>query len=487
MAGVTLYCKHCSAPIVVQDVLATTPVICSNCDLQMQRDELLAEPRVARYGKLTVLTGLSTGEVFDLHSERISIGRDLDNRVRLDDKSVSHRHALLMWDQVEYKVRDLVSTNGTFVNGERVTETTRLKSGDALRVGTIQLRYDRQEGKPTPKKEPTRTPKARSYEDLVEKIAKPSEPVGEPSEEKKQGMAWVYWATIGLVAVLSACIIYAHHEQHWPFSERGPLAHWLRSPAELFELDADYKAAQAAEASKDYASLLASAQNLVTRYPKHAEAYYILGVALGELGFTDKAIQAFLQATNLEPGNGDAWNNLGWAYTRKGYHANAVAAFQQALKVIPNDPQTWSNLGGAYTAQEKWAEAVEAYQHAVTVDPNYANGWYNLGIAYASQKKYIDAIDAFRKAVKANPDFFEAWYNLGVVCHQGGENQEAVFFYREALKRRPEYVDAWGGLVRAYLAMKDYQKAGEAAREMKKLDPTKAADLAKELQQQAPE
>lgn len=487
MAGVTLYCKHCSAPIVVQDVLATTPVICSNCDLQMQRDELLAEPRVARYGKLTVLTGLSSGEVFDLHSERISIGRDLDNRVRLDDKSVSHRHALLMWDQADYKVRDLVSTNGTFVNGERVTETTKLRSGDTLRVGTIQLRYDRQEGQPKPKPEPVRAPKVKSYEDLVGKIATPGEPAPEPATETKRGMTWAYWGTIGLVAVLSAYIVYAHYKQLWPFSERGPLATWLRSPAEQFELDPDYKAAQAAEASQDYAQLLASAQNLVTRYPKHGEAYYILGVALGELGFTDKAIQAFQQATNLTPNNGDAWNNLGWAYTRKAYHANAVAAFRHALKVMPNDAQTWSNLGGAYLAQEKLTEAVEAYQQAVSVDPNYANGWYNLGIAYGSQKKYIDAIDAFRKAVKANPDFFEAWYNLGVVSYQGGEHQEAVFFYQEALKRRPEYVDAWGGLVRSYLALKEYEKAGEAAREMKKLDPAKAAELANELQQQAPE
>lgn len=503
MASVTLYCKSCGAPIAVEDAASPTPVVCANCDLQMPANELLPAAQKPLFGKLTMLSGLSAGEVHELRADRISIGRDPDNRIRLDDRNVSHHHALLMWETNQFLVRDLVSTNGTYVNNVRITGTTPLKTGDSIRLGGIELRYDRAEHLPARPKGKGAGTRGRSYEELAEKVSAEAKAASEVPAEPESDRAWLVWLLITVVAGLAGYIVYAHYFKQWPFVVAEPVnppapvapiapvapvapvatvVPVVTEPEKKFEEDPDYLAAQTAETAKDYPSLLQSAQSLVSKYPKNSQGYFILGVAYAELGFADKAIQAFQQTTALDPTNADAWSNLGWAHTSKGAHADAVAAFQQAIKIKADDPQLWGNLGGALAAQNKPAEAGDAYQKAVALDPNYANGWYNLGICHSAQQRPMEALDAFRKAVKIKPEFVEAWYDLGLVSQKQDQHQEAVFFFQETIKRRPEYVDAWAGLVRSFLALQEFDKAGEAARELKKLDPAKASELADQLQ-----
>jgi FOG: FHA domain len=57
------------------------------------------------------------------------------------DGSVSRQHARLEWDGHTWVIIDTNSTNGTFVNGERITER-RLTPGDQIEVGTVKLVYD---------------------------------------------------------------------------------------------------------------------------------------------------------------------------------------------------------------------------------------------------------------------------------------------------------------------------------------------------------
>ncbi len=69
------------------------------------------------------------------------MGRGLDNIIRLEDGTVSHHHAMLVQDGLDYTLRDLNSTNGTRVNGMRVVET-KLHHGDAVRLGSVEMRYE---------------------------------------------------------------------------------------------------------------------------------------------------------------------------------------------------------------------------------------------------------------------------------------------------------------------------------------------------------
>jgi hypothetical protein len=68
------------------------------------------------------------------------IGRGLVADLRLDENSVSRRHAMLVQDENGTRILDDRSSNGTFVNGQRV-EQAELKHGDVLLLGRVTLRY----------------------------------------------------------------------------------------------------------------------------------------------------------------------------------------------------------------------------------------------------------------------------------------------------------------------------------------------------------
>jgi hypothetical protein len=89
---------------------------------------------------LRVLKGLPAGGLYPLEGE-LSVGRGKGVNVVLADPSVSRRHATIALVDGLPVVRDLGSTNGTFVNGERV-ETRKLRAGDVLKVGNTELRIE---------------------------------------------------------------------------------------------------------------------------------------------------------------------------------------------------------------------------------------------------------------------------------------------------------------------------------------------------------
>ncbi len=91
--------------------------------------------------KLHILSGVLEGKVIDLIEERTTVGRALDNMVRIEDGTVSHHHALVILDGTDFKLRDLNSTNGTRVNGLRIVETS-LHNGDQVRFGSVEMRYE---------------------------------------------------------------------------------------------------------------------------------------------------------------------------------------------------------------------------------------------------------------------------------------------------------------------------------------------------------
>jgi FHA domain len=86
--------------------------------------------------------GLRKGKTLDISSATV-VGRDAGTGIRLDgDEFASSQHARIDPRQDGIWVEDLNSTNGTFVNGERIT-AERLKPGDVLRVGQTEMRLER--------------------------------------------------------------------------------------------------------------------------------------------------------------------------------------------------------------------------------------------------------------------------------------------------------------------------------------------------------
>jgi len=75
------------------------------------------------------------GREIDLSDGEVTLGRSRTSTVRLEHESVSRSHALLTFDRGEAIVKDLNSSNGTFVGGKRISRETRLVNGDRLQLG----------------------------------------------------------------------------------------------------------------------------------------------------------------------------------------------------------------------------------------------------------------------------------------------------------------------------------------------------------------
>jgi len=93
--------------------------------------------------RLIVRRGPQPNQVYDLGDEITNIGRDITNDIVINDREVSRHHLRMMRGSDGFTIEDLGSTNGTFVNGKRLTGATPLKNGDMIGLGeTITLQFE---------------------------------------------------------------------------------------------------------------------------------------------------------------------------------------------------------------------------------------------------------------------------------------------------------------------------------------------------------
>ena len=86
---------------------------------------------------------LEEGELFELDSAQLTIGRSRQNDIAIStDEYASARHARFEPRQDGVWVQDLGSTNGTYLNGARLEHPRRLTQGDVVRIGETDLRFD---------------------------------------------------------------------------------------------------------------------------------------------------------------------------------------------------------------------------------------------------------------------------------------------------------------------------------------------------------
>lgn len=100
----------------------------------------------SRY-RLTMRKGPLPGKSFDLVKSLLTIGREVKNDLVVNDAEVSRQHVRLTEQPGGYWVEDLASTNGAFVNGQRLSGPMALRSGDVLGLGsTVEFEYTVQPG-----------------------------------------------------------------------------------------------------------------------------------------------------------------------------------------------------------------------------------------------------------------------------------------------------------------------------------------------------
>ena len=90
---------------------------------------------MASHFQLIMRSGPTPGATFTLEGDQIDIGRDSTNEIVINDAEISRRHARLTFQGGKYVLEDLGSTNGTFVNGQRLAGPRVLKAGEVVSFG----------------------------------------------------------------------------------------------------------------------------------------------------------------------------------------------------------------------------------------------------------------------------------------------------------------------------------------------------------------
>lgn len=147
--------------------------------------------------QLTMRRGPSPNQRFILNQDIIAIGRDIASDIIINDPEMSRNHARLIRGASGYTIEDLGSTNGVFVNGERISAPRRLKHGDEMGLGeTVTLLFESY-GEPTvasPRPEPA--------------VSIPAPVIQDEDEEEEGGDKKNRWLLVGcLVLLLVFCII----------------------------------------------------------------------------------------------------------------------------------------------------------------------------------------------------------------------------------------------------------------------------------------
>ncbi|MGD2162124.1 MAG: FHA domain-containing protein [Anaerolineales bacterium] len=159
--------------------------------------------------RVIVRTGPNPGTVTELTKEVSLIGRDVTNDVVVGDAEVSRQHARITRTPGGYVLEDLGSTNGTFVNGERLTTPRVLNPGDLIALGeTVSLTFNAvaPEAAATvasPAAESPGTVRGTPQPPPPQPQA-PAQPVAAVPAEKKRRSPWML-AGIGCFVLILAC------------------------------------------------------------------------------------------------------------------------------------------------------------------------------------------------------------------------------------------------------------------------------------------
>jgi pSer/pThr/pTyr-binding forkhead associated (FHA) protein len=91
--------------------------------------------------KLTLIEPDKSPTIFELEEEYTHVGRGTGNEISLPYPSISNRHCIFILSGSDIVVRDLNSSNGTFVNGEAIAEAV-LRPGDMIQMGVVQMKFE---------------------------------------------------------------------------------------------------------------------------------------------------------------------------------------------------------------------------------------------------------------------------------------------------------------------------------------------------------
>jgi tetratricopeptide (TPR) repeat protein len=154
------------------------------------------------------------------------------------------------------------------------------------------------------------------------------------------------------------------------------------------------------------------------------------------------AIQAWKQATRLDPSNHVAFQDMGVALLQMGRLPDAIGAFRRAILAKPDFAPAHHMLGMALESQGNESMAVGALRRAVALQPKLADAHARIGTLLMSLSRRPEAIVALRRAAEVAPQADIGRLSLAKALVAEERQDEAIVVLRRLLARDPTNFDA---------------------------------------------
>lgn len=193
------------------------------------------------------------------------------------------------------------------------------------------------------------------------------------------------------------------------------------------------------------ASLMTLAR-LLTVDDQNAEAYFMMGMNFRAVNETDRAINAFQTATELDPELLDAWLILGELYESKN-DPQALQYYEAAINVDPDNPSAWHSKAYYLQNNDRIPEAIDIYKKINTIDKYYIDAYLNAGILYMAMDSLVPAYEQFNIIANLEPQNHLAYYYRGLVNKARGNLKAAQADFQNSVNLNPEFSKAQNALM----------------------------------------
>ncbi|MCP5061189.1 MAG: tetratricopeptide repeat protein [Ignavibacteriae bacterium] len=196
-----------------------------------------------------------------------------------------------------------------------------------------------------------------------------------------------------------------------------------------------------------------------------------LGNLLQQRGEQKSAFSFYKKVLDINPDHEIAHLNLANVHEQQGENSLALEHYQIAIKINPKFALAFYNLGKLHFKLENNRAAIESLQRASKLEPGKADYLVQLATVFYKDGDFNTTKQICSKALQIDPNVRDADFYLGIVMHQKGYIDQALEFFLEELKKSPLSDIVHFSAGKAYLDLKNYDKASYHFNKSNEIDP----------------
>ena len=159
---------------------------------------------------------------------------------------------------------------------------------------------------------------------------------------------------------------------------------------------------------------------------------------LMDQGNAPAALELLRRVSDANPSDAEAWYLSGWVLNQMGRSDEAERALRLHLRLTRDSVKGHAQLAVALLSKKRPAEAVTVLEAAITLKPTWRELRSNLGFALVQLGRDAEALVQFREALNLDPNYLPNYTALAELLNRRGERVEALRLLRQAAELAPE-------------------------------------------------